>query len=483
MTLESSLGAAATGAPSFAQANFGHAQLGDKRRTKRMVKLVDQMCQRPGGTLPQKFRSPADLQAFYRLMANDNVTHQAILDAHREVTFQRMRDSESVTLVIHDATELEYSTRKSLKKLGQIGNGKRRGFITQNSLAVDSQSKEAFGLCNQILHRRAKVSKSETAAAKKKRKSRESRLWVRGTESIPAGDNVVDVCDRGADTTEFLRHEVDNGRQFLIRSSQDRCLLVGHESPQESAAVKLRQYAASLPSVGSWSLQVTSKSEMRSPKRKGKKKLVKRIKRQANMSVSFAPVQINPSDARKDQLPMKVWIVRVWETDPPAGQERLEWILITNCAVESFEDAYRVVGWYECRWIVEEYHKGMKTGCRTEDLQFTSEERLEPAIALLSIVTLTLLQLRQASRQPDAHTRKATEVIDGSYVEVLSIWRHRKIRTDWTVHEFYYALARLGGHQNRKSDHPPGWQVIWEGWKELLPMVIGYNAAKITSKM
>jgi hypothetical protein len=51
------------------------------------------------------------------------------------------------------------------------------------------------------------------------------------------------------------------------------------------------------------------------------------------------------------------------------------------------------------------------------------------------------------------------------------LWRHKKVKLDWMVHDFYYALARLGGHQNRKHDHPPGWQVIWEGWKELLPMV------------
>ena len=120
----------------------------------------------------------------------------------------------------------------------------------------------------------------------------------------------------------------------------------------------------------------------------------------------------------------------------------------------------------------------MKTGCRTEDIQFTSEDRLQPAIALLSVVTLTLLQLRQASRRSDAHTRKATTIIGSSYVEVLSLWRHKTIKPDWTVHDFYYALARLGGHQNRKNDHPPGWQVLWEGWKELLPMVIGYDVAR-----
>ncbi len=463
---------------SFGETNFSHAQLGDKRRTKRLVKLVDQMCLRPGGTLPQKFRSPADLQAFYRLMQKDDVTHEAILAAHRQATFDQIEDLETPVLILHDTTELEYTTHKSLDALGQIGSGQRRGYITHNSLAVDPRTRDVLGLCNQVLHRRAKVSKSETRAQRSRRKSRESRLWLQGTEPLPNRWQFVDVCDRGADTSEFLEHEVASGRRFVIRSSYDRCIVLGHGSRDECESGKLRQYAQTLPEAGSWTLQVTSKAEMRSPRRKGKKKLVVRKKRAANMAVAYAPVQITSSKGHKGDPPLKVWIVRVWETDPPKGQERLEWVLITNEPVRSFDDAYRVVGWYECRWIIEEYHKGMKTGCRIEGLQFTSEDRLQPAIALLSVVTLTLLQLRQASRRPDAKTRKATSVIGVSYVEVLSMWRHKKIKRDWTVHDFYYALARLGGHQNRKHDHPPGWQVIWEGWKELLPMVIGYNVAK-----
>jgi hypothetical protein len=198
------------------------------------------------------------------------------------------------------------------------------------------------------------------------------------------------------------------------------------------------------------------------------------------MAVAYAPVQIRQSKCKgaKDRQPLTVWAIRVWEVDPPEGQERLEWILLTNEPVNNFTAAYRVVGWYECRWIIEEFHKGMKTGCRVENPQFTREERLQPTIALLSIVTLTLLQLRDASRRPDAKERKATEVISESYVEVLSMWRHKQVKLDWTVHDFYYALARLGGHQNRKHDHPPGWQVLWEGWKELFPMITGYNVAK-----
>ena len=161
----------------------------------------------------------------------------------------------------------------------------------------------------------------------------------------------------------------------------------------------------------------------------------------------------------------------------PEGQERLEWFLITNEPVFAFEDAYRVVGWYECRWIIEEYHKGTKTGCNIESPQFTTEERLQPAIALLSIVTLTLLAMRDASRRPDAKMRKAREIISEDYIAVLSGWRHGIKRLDWSIHDFYFALARLGGHQNRKNDRHPGWQTIWEGWKELQAMVCGADVA------
>ncbi len=124
----------------------------------------------------------------------------------------------------------------------------------------------------------------------------------------------------------------------------------------------------------------------------------------------------------------------------------------------------------------------MKTGCGIENPQFETEERLQPAIALLSIVALTLLSLRDASRSPDANVRPATEIIHRDYVEVLSIWRHKRSCPRWTVHEFFYALARLGGHQNRKSDKRPGWLVLWRGWTKLQMMVEGAAAIRQLTK-
>lgn len=468
---------------SFGEANFAKAQLGDKRRTRRLVVTADLMQRRPGGSLPQKLNNPKDLRAFYRLMNCEQLTHESILAPHRKVTFDKIaRRGRKPVLVVHDATHLDFTNHRSLQdELGQIGNGRRCGYIVQNSLAVDPRTRQVLGLCNQVLHHRVTVAGKETTAQKRQRQSRESRLWLQGTEPLPASWQLVDVCDQGADTFEFLEHEANSGRRFVIRAAYDRGILIGHGEAATSPTGLLRTYAATLPEAGTWTLAVTSTVKQKKPKRKGKKKTVRRMARQAKMAVSFAPVRIKPPGRKSGDHgnePLKVWIVRVWEEDPPEGQERLEWFLITNEPVECFADAYRVVGWYECRWIVEEYHKGKKTGCQIESPQFTSEARLQPAIALLSIVTLTLLSMRDASRRKDANIRPVTDLIDADYVAVLSAWRHGQIRKDWSIHDFYYALARLGGHQNRRRDHPPGWQTIWNGWADLQAMVTGVDAMK-----
>jgi hypothetical protein len=111
-------------------------------------------------------------------------------------------------------------------------------------------------------------------------------------------------------------------------------------------------------------------------------------------------------------------------------------------------------------------------------MQFTTTDRLEPAIALLSVVAVALLKLREAARRADADTRRADTLLSSDYVEVLSLKRYGTVRVDLKVREFFLALARLGGHQNRKSDGHPGWLVLWRGWMKLQAMLDGYLAAQ-----
>jgi hypothetical protein len=459
------------GQETLGQAMFATAELGDRRRTARLVTTFDQLRRHPGSTLPNKLASPPDLKALYRLMDRSEVTHEAILAALRAYTLKNIAACQDRVLLIHDATELDYSKREPLAEdLGQIGSGHGRGYICQNVLAVDPQTRSVLGLMDQILHCRDEVPDKETLPEHRSRATRESRLWLQGTRHLPGDRRLVDVADQGADTFEFLEHESKSGRTFVIRVCKCRVVQGGHDG--EGPKQYLSDYVHGLPELGRFTMNVQSQHNSDGSFRS--------TRTDAEFAVRGGAVLVHPPHAKHGEHgddPLPLYAVLVTEVHPPAGKEPIQWLLLTNEPVDTFEDAWLVAGWYECRWVVEEYHKGMKTGCGIETLQFTAVERLQPAIALLSAVALTLLDLRDASRRADAKTRPATTVIHHDYVAVLTTWRHGEIRLDISVHDFYYALARLGGHQNRKHDKRPGWLVLWRGWVKLQAMLDGYLAA------
>ena len=469
---------------SFGERNFGGVDLGDARRTRRLVDAVDAMCRHPAGTLPDKLNQPKMLRAFYRLVNREEVTHDVLIESHADQTRRRIAafglvENVAVTsvaasrsggmatvLILHDATELDYTTLKALReRLGQIGQGTHRGYICHNSLAVRADTGETLGLTAQILHHRTKRPKGETTKQSRERVDRESRLWPRGAEAsgpAPAGVRCVDVSDTLSDTFEYMSYEVTQGRHFVLRAKENRKLAeaVAGEDYLFDAVRKL-------PCVGTRALVVKA-----SPGRRA---------RETTVQVSFAKVRIAPPGEKMGEYeatPLDLWAVRVWEPNMPAGEEPLEWVLLTNVAVETFAAACERVEWYEKRWIVEEYHKGMKTGCGIETMQFDTVEALEPAIAVISTLATTLLALRDAARAPNAETRPATDVVDPVYVEVLAAHSGKRLGTNPSVKAFYMHVARLGGHQNRKCDGLPGWITLWRGWMKLQSMIDGYQAAR-----
>ncbi len=454
---------------------FDQAAFGDVRRNARMAESFDAMKRNPGGSLPDKLSNPADLRAFYRLLDCKDVTHETMIAAIRNHTFAKIAACPDPVLMLHDATELDYSSLKSLADdLAQIGNGSRRGYVCQNVLAVNAKTGAVLGLADQILHKRAKTPKKETKAQLRARDSRESLLWLKGTKHLGQDSRLMDVCDRGADTFEFLEHEVKSGRQFLIRSSKVRKVYPGHEVAEETQY--LAEYAQQLPVLDAFTMDVQFQKGISG----GDKARKARTARNAEFSVQGAAVLVcrpHVKTGNHGDAPLPMYVVRVCEVDPPVGEKPLQWTLLTNKPIKTFKDAWDVIECYEKRWVVEELHKGMKTGCKIESIQFTTVGRLQPAIALFTALAVTLLNLRDMSRTKDAQKIDASEVIDSDYIVVLSMWRFGQAKS-LTVHEFFYALARLGGHQNRRSDNPPGWIVIWRGWAKLQNMMLGYQAAK-----
>ena len=454
-------------AGSFGEMNFGGAVLGDQRRSKRLVRLANQIAAHPQGTLPHKLGDPASYQAMYRLCKCPEVTHAAVLEPHRQGTLEKMRGWEDTVLVIHDTTELDYTSHKSLHhQLGQIGDGGGRGYECHNSLAVSAGTGELLGLANQILHHRAEVPKDEGVAASREREDRESRLWLLGSQAVgspPPGRQWVDVCDRGADTFEFLDDEERRGRQYVVRSNYNRAILVGHCDDPGSGPQRglLQDHVRNQEPIAGRVIGV--------PSGKGRKA------RRAKCLLSVVPLRIQRPHVKRGihgDEPLPVWVVRVWEIEAPADvTEPLEWMLLTNLPTSSVEDVVARIPWYERRWTIEDYHKGQKTGCDIETLQFDHCDRLEPMIGLLSVVAVMLVNLRHAARQEDAATTPAATCVPQIHIAVLSVWRFRERRVNLTIREFYLALARLGGHQNRKSDGSPGWITLWRGWNQLQQMV------------
>jgi hypothetical protein len=467
---------------SFGKEHFGEARLNDVRRTRSLVDLATRVARHPKGTLPDKTKEPNVYRRCLDLMNCPSVTHESVLDPHIRRTINLVLKQHGVVLMVHDSTELDYSGVSSIApELGQIGEGHGRGYICHNSLVVLPKGKAVLGLVNQILHCRPHVPKDETPAQCVARQSRESRLWLHAVQDIsrriaqvcrlqglkgPPDDLLlVDVSDRGSDTFEYLDEEDRLRRHYVIRAKSNRCIRIGHDG--DGAKTLLHDYLRTLP-LEKEKRVVTVGGRDGEPRR------------EAVVQLAFAAVEVqvptgHPGNYRK--IPLKVWAVRVRECDPPAGVEPVEWFLLTNVAVEKEADAWERVDWYCCRWVVEEFHKAQKTGCDIENPQFKKAKRLQPMIALLSVVATMLLNLRDLSRDAQLRDLPATEVIEEEFVEILSGWRYQEQRP-LSVREFFLALARLGGHQNRKCDGEPGWLVLWRGWMTLQQMVDGARASR-----
>jgi hypothetical protein len=449
---------------SFGQAYFGRAVLGDARRTARLARSADALLAHPGGTLPQKLAAPGSLKGFYRLMNRPEVTHAAVLAPAAEQVRAVVAAEPGVVLLVADWTELDYTGLASVSdEVGPIGNGSHRGFLCASCLAVRPGKRQVLGLIGQRLSTRQRVAANRPRAERRDDPRRETRLWSALTADLPAataGGRCVVVADRGADVLEFLDGLAAAGRSFLVRASHNRRIDRGGGD-----LAKLFDHLRARPAA--------DRREAVIPAAAG------RPKRTAALSIAWAAVSVVvPRQPRGDVRggPLPLHAVRVWEAAPPAGAEPLEWVLLTDQRLATAADAWERAGWYECRWQIEEFHKGLKTGCGAEQLQFTTAAALAPTVGVLSVLAAQLLRLRDAARDPDQSGRPARLWVGAVAVRAVSLWRHRAERPDWTVAEYCLALARMGGHQNRTGDGPPGWLTLWRGTLKLQTLLDVMNA-------
>ena len=198
--------------------------------------------------------------------------------------------------------------------------------------------------------------------------------------------------------------------------------------------------------------------------------------RTAHLAISFGQVRLLPprQQEKSDPRPLLVWVVRVWEPEPPEGVEGLSWLLLTSVAVEGVEQAWERVDWYRARWLVEDYHMGLKTGCRIEERQLQSYEGLRRLLGFLAPLAVRLLQVRAASR--DDPQQPAAQVLPTAVVAVVAA-KMGLSPASMTVQQCWYAIARLGGYLARTGDGPPGWKTLWRGWLQVQTLLAGVQLA------
>lgn len=465
----------------WAEQHFAEVDLGEVRRNQRAVTIAAALATHPDKSLPKLFRHPYDVKAAYTFFQHPEATPDQLQQAHRELVLDQLHRAGRY-LLLEDTSEMSWSGKQPIPGLGPIGSGKAglQGFHLHSVLAVrwrweaaasetwpGRPAGEVLGLPIQHYHVRQPRPAGEPAHDSKvlKQRARESQWWQQAGEAIgPAPDEPTSewtrVADRGADIYEQLVSCQELNHRFVIRAAQDRCL-----TNEQGRAItgKLWATARSAASLGEFTLELRARPGQAA--------------RSAQLQISAGSVWLRapqrPGQGPGSLPPVPCQFVRVWEAPPAPGVAALEWVLLTDWPVADYAAALAVALAYATRWLIEEFHKALKTGTRAEALQMTTAASLFAAIALKSIVALRLLDLRERVRlAPEAPAAQAG--LDELELEVLRASVAQPLETVGAV---ALALGRLGGHLNRKGDGWPGWQTLLCGMERLNNLVEGARIA------
>ena len=432
---------------------FEGARLGDPRREQRLLALAEAMSRVPDKSFPAAL-SPAGLEGAYRFFSNPKVEPDSVLRGHVQRTLERVR-AEPVSLLLHDSSTLSFNSEGYRE--GLSSTGAKQQFVVHCSLAVAADgSRTPLGVLAASYH-----------VPVKSRDGRHQERWsdhVREAHALGlAPDKIVHVMDREADDYDVLTLMTSIGSRFVVRVQFNR-VLVDDERLRDRLASAL----------------LIAEREVKLSRRSGSNKGNKQRKihpprewRTARLGLGATSVTIHrrasTDGATAPSLTLN--LIRVWELDPPEGEEPVEWLLYTTEPIDTPEQILRVVDWYRARWTIEEYFKALKTGCAVERRQLGELHALTNAVALFLPIAWRLLLLKTEARiRPNA---PATVVLDEVEIDVLRAAGRIRLPERPTIKEAMLAIAALGGHL--KHNGAPGWQTLARGFLQLRTLAEGWR--------
>lgn len=446
----------------WSEQEMATADFGDARLQRRAQLVLDGLAQRPDGSIPAAFGSWAETQAAYRLFSNDKVTAERVLEPHRNATLERMANH-PVVLCVQDTTELDYTSKSQVQGLGPLNFAHSIGLYIHPTLAV-TPDRLCLGVLDQWSWARNAEEfgrgKDRRYRLKKPLEEKESFRWLEGYRRVCALQSVlpqtrlVYVADRDSDLFELFEEGQTGAASWLIRGNRDRKLADGGH---------LFQTAREAEVIGRLEFDLPAGPD--------------RAARHVVQILRTARLKLKPP-YRPDRklLALEVTAILAREEDPPKGVDPIEWLLLTNLPVENGQEAAQTVGWYVCRWQIEVYFRILKSGCKVEQLQLQSRDRLEVALAFYMIIAWRVLYLVMLGRTVPDLSCEAVFAPEEWRAVCIVTQKEKPPRHPPKLADFLLRLATLGGYLGRKGDGPPGPKAIWIGLQRTRDFVIAFEA-------
>lgn len=462
----------------WSQQLFGHCNLKDIRRTRRLVDVAARMARNAGQSLVKSCEgNQAAVLGSYRLIENTHVDVEAIAEAGFQAMVQEASKIAGDMLAIEDTTNVTYThaVAEYLGTTGSKSDAKRRGYLVHSVLLLEAASERTLGLIEQ----RSWCRKDSEFGKKHSRKQqsyeeKESYKWQQASERMAtrmgeAMARTISICDRESDIYEYLHYKAEQSQRYVVRAQSNR---------------KLTQDEQTLFGMLSGEQDWRYQTEVSISQRGGRKA------RNAQVQISAQRLELRaPATRGKEAKPLSVNVVLVQEEES-SEHEALRWVLLTSEPIETIEQIKRIVRYYELRWRIEEYHKAWKSGVGVERLRMQSPESLERMQVITAFVAVRLLQLREqlASRpeqNPTQTTLPCNRILKEEEWRVLWLTTQKTpLPTEVpTARWACLAIAKLGGFIDSKRTGRPGWEALWHGWRVLQERVMGFRLATGSLKM
>jgi hypothetical protein len=206
----------------------------------------------------------------------------------------------------------------------------------------------------------------------------------------------------------------------------------------------------------------------------------RRAARRAQLALRYAPVSLKaPKRSGPHAPPLALWAIEARELDAPAdGTAALDWLLLTTLPVTTFAQAAEKLSWYTRRWGIEVYHRTLKSGCRIEERQLGTAQRLTACLAIDLVVAWRILHLTHLGR---AHPEvPCTAYFEEAQWQALVAFVHRDATAAQgpppPLRTAVHLVAGLGGFLGRKGDGEPGAQTLWRGLQRLDDITLAWRA-------